>query len=90
MEEVESSKVCQKALRELEKELEGGRPEVEGMSDEPAQGEMLEPLEFSDDSSEEAAKPPEAPKYSHLDDVPMQLRRDKRESAAGAPDKPSE
>ncbi|CAE7756515.1 RE2 [Symbiodinium sp. CCMP2456] len=84
-EEVESSKVCQKALHELEKELEGGRPEIEEMSDNPDREEILEPMEFSDDSTEEAAAPPEDQRYSHLDDVPLQFRKDKRESVAAAP-----
>ena len=60
VEEVESSKVCQKALKELEKELDCGRPEVEEMSDEPATEGMAEPLEFSDDS-DSVDEPPEPP-----------------------------
>ena len=53
LEEVESSKVCQEALREVARELEGGRPEIDEMAD----PEVLEPglplLEFSGDEEEE-------------------------------------
>ncbi|CAE7425559.1 psaC, partial [Symbiodinium necroappetens] len=75
LEEVESSRVCQQALQEVEKELQGGRPEVEEM----VEPEVTNPdpplLEFSGDEEEEApAEPP--PPASSLDDVPAQLHRD--------------
>ena len=80
-EEVESSQVCQKALKELETELEGGRPEIEEMSEDPPEDADPEPLEFSDDS-DDGAPPPELREASALDDVPVQLHRDKRNAAA--------
>ena len=80
LEEVEATKVCQEALKEVEKELEGGRPEIENM-EEP---EIAEPrdrlMEFSDDE-----EPPQ-PQVSALDDVPMQFHRDTRGQHPGLPE----
>ena len=76
IEEVEASKVCQAALKEVESELEGDRAQVEEMeSDDP--GETgAELMEFSGDEE----VPPDTlyPDASPLDDVPAQLHREKR------------
>ena len=81
LEEVEGSRVCQDALREVEKELQGDRPEIEEMID----AEVDDPgnlLEFSGDEEEEMHPddllPSGLPPATVLDDVPMQLHRDKR------------
>eukprot|EP00439_Symbiodinium_sp_Y106_P022212 s3337_g2.t1 len=80
LEEVEGSKVCQEALQEVEKELQGDRPNVEEMMD-PAIDDPGQLLEFSGD--EEGPPGPDAvlplPPQSVLDDVPVQLHRDKRD-----------
>ena len=88
LEEVEASKVCQDALKEVERELEGGRPEIEEIEPAPETNEeQLEPREMSDD---EEPDPPDDPppeglydRVSALDDVPAQLHRDKRFDAPG-------
>ena len=82
LEEVESTKICQDALREVEKELEGGRPDVEEMVDEEVE-EPTDPLfDFSgDENMEEEDKVPDLtvdPPYgpgSVLDDLPLQFHR---------------
>ena len=88
IEEVEASQVCQAALKEVESELDGGRPEVDEMeSDDPGeQGADL--MEFGGDEE----PPPDTlyPDASPLDDLPAQLHRDKRGAgvrAQGVPPK---
>ncbi|CAE7261787.1 RE1 [Symbiodinium necroappetens] len=81
LEEVESSRVCQEALREVERELQGHRPDVEEMvEDEPT--DVMPTMEFSGGSEPDEPPPTtEArpfPNVSPLDDVPMQLHREKR------------
>ncbi|CAE7202150.1 RE2, partial [Symbiodinium necroappetens] len=78
LEEVEATKVCQDALKEVEKELEGGRPDVDEMLDDgPRDPEELPDIfEFSGDEEPRV----EQPVASVLDDVPAQLHRDRRAS----------
>ncbi|CAE7682647.1 RE2 [Symbiodinium necroappetens] len=88
LEEVEASKICQDALREVERELEGGRPNIEEIEPAPENdGEQLEPREMSDDEEPDSADdpPPEGlyDRVSALGDVPAQLHRDKRFDAPG-------
>ena len=85
LEEVEATKVCQDALKEVEKELEGGRPDVDEMLDDgPRDPEDLPDIfEFSGDEE----PPVEQPVASALDDVPAQLHRDRRASF-GTPSQP--
>ncbi|CAE7341218.1 RE2, partial [Symbiodinium sp. KB8] len=82
LEEVEATKVCQDALKEVEKELEGGRPDVDEMLDDgPRDPEDLPDIfEFSGDEE----PPVEQPVASALDDVPAQLHRDRLEYKWGA------
>ncbi|CAE7326527.1 psaC [Symbiodinium sp. CCMP2456] len=83
LEEVESTKVCQEALREVERELEGGRPDVEEMLDDHLE-EPTDPLmAFSGDeeTAEEEEAPPDPTREpprgpgSVLDDLPLQFHR---------------
>ena len=74
LEEVEASKVCTDALKEVEKELEGGRPEIENMIEDEVEEPTAAVMEFSDDEPEMLDPTP----ASVLDDLPMQLHRDKR------------
>ena len=92
LEEVEGSKVCQDALQEVERELQGERPEVEEMLD-PAVEDPGNLMEFSGDEEDEVLEdlPPEdPPRASALDDVPIQLHRDKRGRPPLAPQPPEE
>ncbi|CAE7216981.1 psaC [Symbiodinium sp. CCMP2592] len=92
LEEVEGSQVCQDALKEVEKELQGERNEVEEMMD----AEVEDPgnlLEFSGDEEEEmhpdAILPSGLPRPTSLDDVPVQLHRDNKRSSVSAPIPPA-
>ena len=82
LEEVESSKVCAEALKEVEKELTGGRPEVEEMLDDEQVREDEPLLEFPEDEIEEDWQPDGDAGASALDDLPAQLHREKRDADA--------
>ena len=88
LEEVESSKVCAEALKEVEKELSGGRPQVEEMLDDEHVPEDEPLLEFPDDDVEPDDMPAEGAGALVLDDLPAQLHREKREAAVGATPSP--
>ena len=89
LEEVEASKVCQDALQEVERELDGGRPNVEEIEPEDTEAPQAGMLEFSDDEEPEVNdEPPPMHEYdnvSALDDVPAQLHRDKRANTPTVP-----
>ena len=86
---MEGNRICTAALKEVEKELQGGRPEVEEIVD-PAGDAPTEPvMEFSGDEEEEDLTLLESKRVSVLDDVPAQCHRDKRaNTAAPAPGAP--
>ena len=48
LDEVESSKICQAALKAVERELQGARPQIEEMEG-PSEGSDAEVMEFSGD-----------------------------------------
>ena len=77
LEEVESSRVCREALQEVERELRGGRPQVEEMVEEPSTNPE-EVMEFSGDDEPPDRDQPPPRSHSVLDDVPAQLHRDKK------------
>ena len=83
LEEVESSKVCAEALKEVEKELNGGWPEVEEMLDDGQVPDDEPLLEFPKDEDGLEAKPDEKAVASSLDDLPAQLHREKRDGGTG-------
>ncbi|CAE7373456.1 RE1 [Symbiodinium sp. CCMP2592] len=77
LEEVEASKVCREALQEVEKELQGSRPDIEEMADPEIEEPGLPLMEFSgDEEEEEEDLTLREPAASSLDDVPAQLHRD--------------
>ena len=80
LEEVESSKVCAEALKEVEKELTGGRPDIEEMLDDEQVPEDEPLLEFPDDEIEGDEQPDGDGGASALDDLPAQLHREKRDA----------
>ena len=81
LEEVESSKVCAEALKEAG-EGNRGRPEVEEMLDDGDVPEDEPLLEFPEDDPADQEEPGAEARASALDDLPAQLRREKRDVEA--------